>query len=412
MTGEIMLAEGGLLVGRIHGIEWGMLGVSTDDMGTVRIERVAVRIGRASQRLDPDAGDGDRTSHTIPALGGEMRHRWSWRHHMQRTALLWLLSACTCLVALPAPVGAQDTAPPATPTTVEVAIIMLDLERIDDAAQGFSANVFLVARWKDPRLAHDGGGVERLDLDDIWHPRLQVVNRRRVSRTLPMTADVTPDGEVTYRQRVVGEFSQRLDLADFPLDRQTLAIQVVAVGYSQDEVRFAALPDIPSTVLPDLSISDWMVLGSRASSRGYQPLPSVRPTAGFELELDVERKVGYYAWKILLPLLLIVAMSWLVFWIDPEMAGPQISVAVTSMLTLIAYRFMVAGMLPRISYLTRMDLFTTASTVLVFVTLIEAVLTVMSTKHGHHQTAMAIDRFSRWGFPLAYVIAFVGAFLL
>ena len=52
--------------------------------------------------------------------------------------------------------------------------------------------------------------------------------------------------------------------------------------------------------------------------------------------------------RIILPLLLIVAMSWLVFWIDPELAGPQISIAVTSMLTLIAYRFMVGGMLPKI----------------------------------------------------------------
>ena len=41
-----------------------------------------------------------------------------------------------------------------------------------------------------------------------------------------------------------------------------------------------------------------------------------------------------YISKIILPLLLIVGMSWLVFWIDPELAGPQISIAVTPMLTL------------------------------------------------------------------------------
>jgi ABC-type multidrug transport system fused ATPase/permease subunit len=123
--------------------------------------------------------------------------------------------------------------------------------------------------------------------------------------------------------------------------------------------------------------------------------------------------MAWLDWRLMLiVLLLIVAMSWLVFWIDPEMAGPQISVAVTSMLTLIAYRFMVAGMLPRISYLTRMDVFTTASTVLVFLTLLEAVGTVTFAKRGHHQGAMAVDRVSRWGFPLAYALTFVWAFLV
>lgn len=289
---------------------------------------------------------------------------------------------------------------------------MLDLESIDDAAQAFSASVFAVVRWHDPRLAHDGSGIERRDLDDIWHPRLQVVNRRQLAPTLPETADVGPDGTVTYRQRIVGQFSQPMDLVDFPLDHQTLAIQVVAVGYSQDEVEFAELPEVPSTVLSGLSISDWVVEGSRASSHGYQPLPAVRPTAGFILELDVARRLGYYAWKIVLPLVLIVGMSWLVFWIDAEIAASKISIAVTSMLTLIAYRFMVGGMLPRISYLTRLDLFTTISTVLVFMTLLEAVLTVTLAKRGRHDRSLSADRLSRGLFPLAYAIAFGWAFLI
>jgi hypothetical protein len=324
-----------------------------------------------------------------------------------------------CLVAIavgfllaPPSASAQSGRPTVEPTTVEIAVVLLDLERIDDAAQSFSASVFFVARWNDPRLAHDGPGVAWRDLDDLWNPRLQVVNRRQVSLTLPETVEVTPDGTVTYRQRVMGQFSQKLDLGDFPLDRQTLAIQMVAVGYSQDEIGFAPHPEYPSGVVPEISISDWKVLGSNAAAGGYQPMPGVRPTAGYILEFDVQRHVGYYLSKIILPLLLIVAMSWLVFWIDPELAGPQISIAVTSMLTLIAYRFMVGGMLPRISYTTKMDVFTTASTILVFLTLVEATLTVMLTKRGQPGTAQAIDRVSRWAFPLAYVLVFAWAFVI
>ena len=70
-----------------------------------------------------------------------------------------------------------------------------------------------------------------------------------------------------------------------------------------------------------------------------------------------QRYTTNYVLKIILPLFMIVAMSWIVFWINPEQAGTQIGVATTSMLTLIAYRFMVGGTMPPVPYLTRMDYF-------------------------------------------------------
>ncbi len=58
------------------------------------------------------------------------------------------------------------------------------------------------------------------------------------------------------------------------------------------------------------------------------------------LFFDATRKPGYYVLKVIFPLILIVIMSWTVFWIAPSESGTQISVAVTSILTLIAYRFL------------------------------------------------------------------------
>jgi hypothetical protein len=68
-------------------------------------------------------------------------------------------------------------------------------------------------------------------------------------------------------------------------------------------------------------------------------------------------------------------MSWTVFWIDPTNGGPQISVAVTSMLTLIAYRFAIGSEVPKLPYLTRLDGFILAGSLLVFLSLIEVMLT-------------------------------------
>ena len=55
------------------------------------------------------------------------------------------------------------------------------------------------------------------------------------------------------------------------------------------------------------------------------------------LEFEAHRLLGFYIWKVMIPLVLIVFMSWTVFWIDPVHVAAQIGVATTSMLTFIAY---------------------------------------------------------------------------
>src|SRR4051812_36284102 len=98
---------------------------------------------------------------------------------------------------------------------------------------------------------------------------------------------------------------------------------------------------------------------------GYQafPLLSCPRFAVFRLRIGVRRlpQRATLHLKSFLPLVLIVMMSWAVFWIDPNTSNSQISIAVTSMLTLIAYRFAVDGQLPRLPYMTRLDTFFLAS---------------------------------------------------
>jgi cadmium resistance protein CadD (predicted permease) len=97
-------------------------------------------------------------------------------------------------------------------------------------------------------------------------------------------------------------------------------------------------------------------------------------------------------------------MSWAAFWIDPENAGPQIGVATSSMLTLIAYRFMLGNLLPKVAYMTRLDYFILASTILVFLTLIEVLITTALVKANQAPVARRWDLSCRWLFPMAFLL--------
>ena len=102
-------------------------------------------------------------------------------------------------------------------------------------------------------------------------------------------------------------------------------------------------------------------------------------------------------------------MSWAVFWINPSQFA-RIGLSATSMLTLIAYQFAFASLLPRISYLTRADKFSTCSFILVFLALVEAISTSALTNSGKPELAMRIDRCARWVFPAAYIVVIVLTF--
>ena len=123
------------------------------------------------------------------------------------------------------------------PTQVEVNIFLLNLDNIDSASQNFSANVYFEGSWKDLRLADEARGktITRR-LDEVWHPRFQLLNQQKVWKSMPDIVDIEPDGTVRQRSRVWGYFSQLMDLREFPFDSQTIKFHVVAAGYSPEQV--------------------------------------------------------------------------------------------------------------------------------------------------------------------------------
>jgi hypothetical protein len=106
---------------------------------------------------------------------------------------------------------------------------------------------------------------------------------------------------------------------------------------------------------------------------------------------------------VIAPLILIVAMSWAVNWIDPQDVGTKVSITITAMLTLNAYRFAIGATLPEISYLTRMDLFIAFSTILIYASLVTVIITAAFSAKGKPEVAKHVDQVSRWGFPLFFI---------
>lgn len=318
---------------------------------------------------------------------------------------LFVLTLLSLLAALlPAMVLAEINRPGPSdkPTVVTVDIYILDIDEIDTANQSYDANVFVELTWQDSRLVHQGDGPVAKKRGDIWSPLVQIVNLQRSWKSFDDTFMVEPDGTVISTQRYWGSFSQPLKLKDFPFDTQSFHVQLISVSYSPKKLQFAA--GAHNGIAENLSVADWAVTGFRVHDAPFIISTDATELSSFTMEVGAERKSGYFLVKVILPLIFIVIMSWVVFWIDPKESGTQISVAVTSMLTMIAYRFAVGVDMPKISYLTRLDFFIMGGTVLVFTSLIEVLITSTYAKIGYVERAQRIDVWARVLFPVAFII--------
>ena len=328
------------------------------------------------------------------------------RGHKLAVSLATFIVAAAALLSSPG-IGAQEPGNPVR--DVEVRLFLIDVESINDASQSFTANLAIVMRWRDPDLAHSGPGPISMPLDSIWYPSLQILNQQKLVTPFPQVAEVSLDGEVVYRQRYWGSFSQRLDLRNFPFDAQRLQFTLANVGFAAESVNLR--PSADSGISEKFSLPDWDI-----AAWGFEVVDLPFDDGSYHIEgmkfsLDVKRDTSFFKYKVILPLVLIVVMSWLVFWIDPSLVASQISVSVTAMLTMIAYRFALAGLLPRLNFLTSLDFFVLVSTLVVFLSMIEVIYTAYLSTNERLDQARALDRKARLIVPLIYIPLAVGSLL-
>ena len=299
------------------------------------------------------------------------------------------------------------------PTYVKIRIYVIDVDEVNSANQNFSASVYYEARWDNPILRHEGPGPVVRRTTDVWTPRLAIVNQQQAWSAFPSFVEISPEGEVVLRQKVWGWFSQPLDLKDFPIDQQTLTIHVAAAGLVEGDLKLVALEQAQgrqSGIHKGFSLPDFDVISWKAESRPYIPFEGEVGTPGYIMEIQIKRRPSYFIWKVIFPLCLIVIMSWIPRWLDPKESSTSIGISTTAFLTLVAYLFAITVLLPKVSYLTRMDDFILLSTLLVFVGLIQTVTSTYLISVGHIAQVERVNKLSRMAYPLLLLIVLAISF--
>jgi len=297
-------------------------------------------------------------------------------------------------------------------TLVSVSLYVIDIDSVDDVKKRFNIDMFVNTSWQDSRLAVAEnlrtGQNRTIPLDEIWSPRGLIVNDRGLSRQLPLVADVDDDGGVQYRQRFAGELAVDMDLRKFPFDTQILPIEIISYQYSPDDVRFST----PSAISLDdrrFSADSWQfkMLEPRIEEFTISAAGVVRPQ--LIIAIEAKRKAFYYVATTLLPMSLILFMSWMVFWLQPDIIPTRVGISTASIFSLIAFGFSIRLSLPPVSYLTRTDIFAIGSMLMVFLALAVAVVGSRWAHSDRMEKALRLNFIARWAYAGLFFLVLAAA---
>ncbi|WP_192456559.1 gamma-aminobutyric-acid receptor subunit beta [Musicola keenii] len=235
---------------------------------------------------------------------------------------------------------------------------------VNTLEQTYKVDGYIIAEWRDavPKLPGgkpliiENSRVDKFIANGQWVPALEFINVVGTPESANKRLILYPDGRVTYDTRFLGTFSNDMDFRRFPFDHQQFVLELEPFSYSNQRLRFSKVTVYNENV-GNQDIDEWWVIGKPTTRIGnvhYDHLEAgENEYSRVTVQIDARRNPSYYLWSFILPLGLIIAASWSVFWL--ESFSEQLQTAFTLMLTVVAYAFYTSNILPRLPYTTIID---------------------------------------------------------
>ncbi|XP_071088243.1 glycine receptor subunit alpha-2-like isoform X2 [Haliotis cracherodii] len=285
------------------------------------------------------------------------------------------------------------------PTNVTIKVFLLSFDSVSETTMDYSVEIYLTMSWIDERLIFlNYSNSKWLEIDtklmaDVWVPDVYFRNEKDASFhevTVPNKyMHLYPDGRVRYSMRLSLTLSCRMKLVNFPLDSQNCPMLIQSSSFACIKAFFT-----------------------------------------------LKRDIRYYIIQVYVPSILIVVLSWVSFWLDLESIPARVSLGVLTVLTLNTHGSNVQASLPKVSYIKAIDVWTVTCLVFVFSALLEFAYVNVLTRRGEKELlsrrknncfceqkitptnkcpstnskvkARRVDKISRLGFPLSFIIFNIG----
>lgn len=220
--------------------------------------------------------------------------------------------------------------------------------------------------------------------------------------------------------RIHGTFHVPVQFGDYPLDEQTLSIQMEDSFYPNTTLVY--VPDQGSVLDPSVtaygaipglsyvhnSFRVYVVNHFYNTAFGYQVIPGGNTTSSysrFVAQFTLSRPFAASVTSLLLPVGIIIALAVVCFFIDAEKFEERIALLVTAVLTAVLLQVNFASTVPSDGQFTLADRVMLVVYAVLALGIVIAVLEKRIRREEHPETILWLDRFALVIIPLATLIA-------
>lgn len=329
-------------------------------------------------------------------------------------SLLTVLGFYACKgAAVAAPTAYAPT--DARPALVRVGVMLRNIVAIDEVRENWQAAGLLIAKWNEPRLRFRAavGAQSFRDLpDNVWRPNLEFANEDVPTNFRFVDLYAEPDGTVVFTQSFNTTLSTNLDLRRFPFDSQRLQLVVQARGLDLD--RTILKSDLADSTMPKpgyAGLAQWLPVSFGVF---LDKIPgSAGGATNVEFTLKVQRTPKFYIFKFIIPLILLVIISWVTFWLSHEefKTKDQLGSAVSTLLIIVAFNITASAVLPKTDYITYIDAI--LFTCFIFVVISIAAIVGIHLLHLNSSAprALRVRRLAGFVLPAAFLLTQVFLFV-
>ncbi|NXS53207.1 GBRG4 protein, partial [Brachypteracias leptosomus] len=264
------------------------------------------------------------------------------------------------------------------PTFIDVDIYVNSIGPVSVIQMEYTIDIFFAQTWYDRRLRFNST-LKALTLNTnmvsrIWIPDTFFRNSKRADSHWITTPNqllrIWNDGKVLYTLRLTIEAECLLQLQNFPMDTHSCPLVFSSYGYPREEIVYRwRRYSIEVSDQRTWRLYQFDFTGLRNTSE------VLRTGAGdymvMTVSFDLSRRMGYFAIQTYIPCILTVVLSWVSFWIKRDSTPARTSLGITTVLTMTTLSTISRKHLPRVSYITAMDLFVSVCFIFVFAALME-----------------------------------------
>ncbi|XP_037316580.1 gamma-aminobutyric acid receptor subunit alpha-6a [Pungitius pungitius] len=251
-------------------------------------------------------------------------------------------------------------------TEVKTDIFVTSFGPVSDVEMEYTMDMFFRQMWVDERLKFEGPSeILRLNnrmVDKIWTPDTFFRNSKK-SISHNMTTPnklfrIMQNGTVLYTMRLTITSECPMRLMDFPMDGHACPLRFGSYAYTSSEIIFTwrkgpvASVDCPAE---SMSLLQYDLVGQTLSSEIFKS-----NTGHYSVQVvhfHLQRKLGYYLIQTYIPLIMVVVLSQVSFWINKESVPARTVAGITTVLTMTTLSISARESLPKVAYATAMDWF-------------------------------------------------------